>query len=1000
MTIHRLSNGMTVYSSPDAVDGSGRVAAAIAVRVGSRHDPPGAPGTAHLVEHMMFRGTDEIGTVDWAAERPHLERVHALSERLARASSQLERADAVARLVQARDAAARYAIPGELDRLYTALGVIGVDGTTTRDGTIFSADVPVGALEPWARVEAERLRDPRFRGLYTELVAARAELAAAMGRPTWHVERALVEGLFAGHPRGSAPVGGEASFLETPSLPDLVEFQRGHYRPDRTALVMAGQLDPARVLPVLERAFGSWSPSAAAAPDGPTEPPVAKGDRGRLVRDVWVPGTASVAVGWGIAGARRSIGSDPSGRAALAVACGLLRGPDGLIARHRGTDQGVGCRIDRWADGGVVQIWALLRAGETHAAAEATLGRAVEDLRTGRVRKIEIDGVVSARDVRRQEQAERRADRAARLVRAFVHHEAWDDALTQQAAESRVTRAQVMDAAARVLGPHRVVVRRRVGPAPVAAVDGPRLPPPPPAAPGASAFARRILEMPRPASDPQWLVDGSDFVRIQGRPGPVVAVRNRRNDLYSLSYHFDRGYRAEPLLCHAFDALVRAGVGGNSARWRRTRLRELGATVTLRCNAKESSVTIAGLARHMADAVDLVDRWLRTSTLDDAAVHALWRDTRARRRQHLADDRILGVALRDYAFFGDDSAWLAQPPNAMLAQVKAATVVATAAAVLDHAHRVLYFGPASVDEILELVSSHGARPIPEPAPRRFRRVPRPTAYVLAHPVSSADLSIAWPYGSLPAVDVVLASLWTQVLDGDADSFMTRAFRERSGLAYAARARLDPGVRAADEAALRALVRTVDPGAALRLLLEELPRPPAPAELARARDGLVARIHGAFVDPRDVARQVLAWELRGMGEDPRPGWIERMGALPSGELRAFVEAATQAAPVIALLADPKAVDWPALAGGVDLVEVQVEALFSYGSFSPRQPTGSDQTLRAELVANPTQRPFLELTDPLAGQRVLFSNLAQGPRLSIVQTESLAEDVGFHRAQVVQ
>ena len=80
VTIHRLKNGLTVYLSVDPEQP--RIAAWIAIRAGSRHDPAHSTGLAHYLEHMMFKGTARLGTLDADAERPHLARTAALYDRL------------------------------------------------------------------------------------------------------------------------------------------------------------------------------------------------------------------------------------------------------------------------------------------------------------------------------------------------------------------------------------------------------------------------------------------------------------------------------------------------------------------------------------------------------------------------------------------------------------------------------------------------------------------------------------------------------------------------------------------------------------------------------------------------------------------------------------------------------------------------------------------------------------------------------------------------------
>ncbi len=109
VTIHRLKNGLTVYLSVDAEQP--RIAAWIAIRAGSRHDPAHSTGLAHYLEHMMFKGTAHLGTLDADAERPHPARTAALFDRLPLTNTPSERAALLADIDAATQAAAVTAIP-------------------------------------------------------------------------------------------------------------------------------------------------------------------------------------------------------------------------------------------------------------------------------------------------------------------------------------------------------------------------------------------------------------------------------------------------------------------------------------------------------------------------------------------------------------------------------------------------------------------------------------------------------------------------------------------------------------------------------------------------------------------------------------------------------------------------------------------------------------------------------------------------------------------------
>src|SRR5262249_46271075 len=112
-TIHRLSNGMTVYISPDSQTPS--FVAHIAVRAGSRHDPANSTGLAHYLEHMLFKGTSKLGTLDYAKEKTHLDRIAALYGDLRKPGT--DAAKILKDIDGETQQAAAYAIPNEFDQV-------------------------------------------------------------------------------------------------------------------------------------------------------------------------------------------------------------------------------------------------------------------------------------------------------------------------------------------------------------------------------------------------------------------------------------------------------------------------------------------------------------------------------------------------------------------------------------------------------------------------------------------------------------------------------------------------------------------------------------------------------------------------------------------------------------------------------------------------------------------------------------------------------------------
>src|SRR5690606_21242831 len=240
VTVHRLANGMTVYVSENHE--KPQVSAWIGVRAGGRMDPPTSTGLAHYLEHMLFKGSDEFGTLDAAREAEHVEQVRVLYRQLRDARDEASRRAILTKIDAQTQAMAAYAIPNELDRMYSTLGVTGVNAFTSFESTVYIANVPSNRLAAWSRVEAERFADPVFRLFLPELEAVYEEKNLSLDSPEDRVTVAGLAALFPRHPYGTQTVIGEVEHLKSPAFDDMVRFFADWYAPNNMAIALAGDV--------------------------------------------------------------------------------------------------------------------------------------------------------------------------------------------------------------------------------------------------------------------------------------------------------------------------------------------------------------------------------------------------------------------------------------------------------------------------------------------------------------------------------------------------------------------------------------------------------------------------------------------------------------------------------------------------------------------------------------------------------------------------------------
>jgi predicted Zn-dependent peptidase len=260
VTVKKLPNGLTILicERPEAPVFSFFTL----VDAGSAQDPMLATGLAHMFEHMAFKGTDTIGTKDYAAERPALAKVEVtyaayLSERDKTVGQdpaklkELEKAwkDAIAE-------ADKYVVPNEFGKIIEQNGGEDLNAFTSYDETGYHYSLPENRLELWAYLESERFLHPVMREFYKERnVVIEERRMRTDSNPFGRLLEQFTEEAFAAHPY-HRPTVGWMSDLNHFSATDAQVFFDKYYVPSNMVVAVAGDIKTAQAMPILEKYFG------------------------------------------------------------------------------------------------------------------------------------------------------------------------------------------------------------------------------------------------------------------------------------------------------------------------------------------------------------------------------------------------------------------------------------------------------------------------------------------------------------------------------------------------------------------------------------------------------------------------------------------------------------------------------------------------------------------------------------------------------------------------
>lgn len=258
-TVHVLKNGWTfiIVERPAAPVFS----FSTHVNVGSAQEVPGITGLAHMFEHMAFKGTPNIGTTNYEAERRALEEVEAAYQayQRARMAPQPDQAQ-VDRLHKTfkdkEDAAAQYVVKNEFGEIIDREGGVGLNAGTGADTTEYFYSLPANKVELFAYLESERFLHPVFREFYKERDVVQEERRLRTeSQPIGRLIEQFVAAAFMAHPYHQ-PVVGYMSDLQSISVTDAERFYRTYYVPSNMVTAIVGAVRAQEVVPLLEKYFG------------------------------------------------------------------------------------------------------------------------------------------------------------------------------------------------------------------------------------------------------------------------------------------------------------------------------------------------------------------------------------------------------------------------------------------------------------------------------------------------------------------------------------------------------------------------------------------------------------------------------------------------------------------------------------------------------------------------------------------------------------------------
>lgn len=949
---YKLPNGLTVYlwEDKDASECTGFVA----FRAGSADEPIEYTGLAHYLEHMLFKGTNKIGAIDWAKEEPLYKDIIALYDRFNAETDEAKRLELTKQINEKSMEAAKYVATNDFSNLTESYGGTGLNAYTSNDQTVYFNYFPASAMEKWLELNSERLINPVFRSFQAELENVYEEFNMGMdndGRVRYDFR---CEHAYKGNPYERSVIGYQ-KHLKNPSLSALINFYNTWYVANNMCLVIVGNFDAEAAKPMIAEKFGRIPskklPERAEYPMSNFEGnPVVKTKLGYQPSYEWI-----------YKGVKKG---DPD-ELALYVTISLLSNAHstGLLDRLNldGTVGGVQVGVDsRRLDGNIIfmanpyydpQTRMFETKNQTHNAIFKEVDKLKNEATIPDWLFTSVKNMLLQQYVRMFEADT--YDKAEMVAGTFIYNTPTEDIFNESEQIAAITKADVVRCANKYLSGNFLTLEFTEGTTKKTKLAKPQIKP---------------LDYPKGAESPY----GKEFKKIPVTPVEAVFSNfdevterqlfnnvkmfytpNTKNDIFSLTLKYGVGNRLMPKLEYASYLMNMAGMMPNvSAQEVRRQYSELGATFGFGSDDDYFYISLMGEEKNLDQILSLVSRHVMMPNLDDNQVKSMVSGLYWSRYSEKRNPNIVASALQQYVLYGEKSAFIDRIPmdelysysivgDAVVEKylVNKTNLTTTIQEATGYAVEAYYCGRKPVDEVaksLNAIPMQSVMKNTESPYYKERKVYDKTNVILLGDSKMQQAKIYFYAGSNPyeIKDDVKYHAFGQYFNGGFSGLVMNEVREKRSMAYTAYGTLyNPGF-VGKPSYLYGYIGTQSDKVADAIdvfmgLVNDMPD--YPDRIDNIKNFIEQLFLISRPDMRSKAALFEQWKRIGYTDDPSKVNMQAVKDLTYDDIRSFYEANVKDRPMtIMIIGDPKGINMKQIQAKYGKVQkVNVNKLFKGG-----------------------------------------------------------------------
>lgn len=930
---YRLENGLTVWLNED--HSQPKVFGAVVVKAGAKDCPD--TGIAHYFEHMMFKGTDRIGTLDYESEKVLLDSIAMKYDELAMTEDTAARARLQKEINELSIRSSEYVIPNEFNRLINRFGGSGLNAATSYDATIYFNTFSPQYMVQWAEINSERLINPVFRLFQSELETVYEEKNMYGDFIGGQVMDTLMARYFGPHPY-AYPIIGSTKNLKNPRLTEMHKFFEDYYVASNMALILSGDFDAQQVMPILEKAFSRIRSGNAPKQEKVMLPPF----NGRETMKVKFPIPFIKAMGLGF----RGVSANHEDQVALNIAVNLLNNANGtgyldkLMVEHK--LMGALVINESMNEAGILAVAIMPKLLiQSYSSAEKMVWDEINRVKNGDFSDEMFNSLKLEQKRQYASSLENIDSRATIMMNLFSQGKSWNDYLNEVARIESITKEDVVRVAQKYFSNNYLCVTKSTGKYPKDNLPKPAFSPVVPRnADASSSYAKQLEKIPEQQVAPR-IIDFEKDVKTS-KLTPLVTLYttpNPLNDIFTLNISYGIGALEQPELMQLTNYLQLLGTESLSFEQFRSRLQSIGSTLAFDVTPDAFVMKVTGFDNHIDETMELVGDFIRHAKADDKKLRQIVDDAKVSEKAFFKSGDNVASALLEQVKYGDQSRYLRKLSLSQIKKLKGKDMLAIYDKVRSVQCDLHYCGTLPVEKVIGTIRQH--LPLERttvasnsPYYRELKQYDRPTVFFIDMPDMAQSIVYGYVKGD-PVDDKAsrhASQLFSVYFGGDMSSLMFQEIREFRSFAYrtSGRYQLPNHAHKGTAGSFTAMLstqsdKTLDALGVLDSLIREMPL--KPERMEAVKQTLVNRINNDYPPFRNLSEKVASARMEGFDRDPAEEFLRDIATMDMQDISRFYQEQISGRPVVYVITgNRKHIDMKKLAEYGTIIKVKKKGIY--------------------------------------------------------------------------